>query len=159
MHCCDCCQTRRQSLLATRTPVDQIEFGSQSAAIEQARVGIELCNQRIAEALGNPNKEMQPPTSLLAASRARPRGARSGAAFLCSGSPELLQCVGCTVRCLRELVQLLHSESQTLFGPQACALQAAIGDVFGSSRSSAKQTCSPLIANQCAWQHKSRPQN
>ena len=54
LHCCDCCQTRRQSLLATRTPADQIEFVSQSAAIEQARVGIERCNQRIAEALGNP---------------------------------------------------------------------------------------------------------
>jgi hypothetical protein len=54
LHCCDCCQTRHQSLLATRTPADQIELGSQSAAIEQARVGIERCNQRIAEALGNP---------------------------------------------------------------------------------------------------------
>ena len=44
------------------------------------------------------------------------------------------------------LFNCLHSESPTLFGPQACALQAAIGDVFGSSRSSANRG---LIAVDC----------
>ena len=44
------------------------------------------------------------------------------------------------------LFSCLHSESPTLFGPQACALQAAIGDVFGSSRSSANRG---LIAVDC----------
>ena len=45
LHCCDNCQKAR---------VRPNSVGAQSAAIEQARVGIERCNQRIAEALGNP---------------------------------------------------------------------------------------------------------